>query len=134
MVRLMTGVVATVTLIWTASALAANPKEATGFWGTVTGTVKSAQADGQSFVLTVSSAEPDASKSEVKDGAPLAGKQITLGVRMPRKDGKPTPSEEDVAYIKTLKPGDKIKVKIFAVKSAPTVLRIQGPGEAVKGE
>ena len=58
----------------------------------------------------------------------MVGKDLTLGTRMPRKDGKPYNSEEDVAYIKTLKPGMMITVKIFSVISAPTVQRIQGPG------
>ena len=105
----------------------ATPKEAVGFWGTVTGKVKSAKPDGTSFVLTVSDAQPE-EKSKVKDGAPMVGKDLTLGTRMPRKDGKPYNSEEDVAYIKTLKPGMMITVKIFSVISAPTVQRIQGPG------
>ena len=123
----------TLLLVLTLSAIparAATPKEAVGFWGTVTGTVKSAQADGLSFVLTITQAEPDDRHSTVKDGAPMVGKVITLGTRMPKKDGKPGPSAEDIAYIKTLKPGATITVKIFAVKADPTVLRIQGPGES----
>jgi len=114
-------------------ARAATPKEAVGFWGTVTGTVKSARPDGTSFVLKVSAAEPDEKQNSAKNPPGMVGKEITLGVRMPRKDGKPYPSAEDVAYIKTLKPGMKIKVKMFAVKADPTVLRIQGPGEEVEG-
>ena len=117
------------TTLATSSARAETPKEAMGFWGTVTGTVKSAAADGLSFTFTVSKAEPDESKSIIKDGAPMVGKVLTLGTRMPKKDGKPYPNEEDIAYIKTLKPGMKLTIKIFAVKSAPTVLRIQGPGK-----
>jgi len=111
------------------AAMAETPKEAIGFWGTVTGTVKSARPDGTSFVLTVSDAQPD-EKSKVKDGAPMVGKDLTLGTRMPRKDNKPYPSEEDVAYIKTLKPGMRITVKIFSVVSNPRVQRIQAPGKA----
>ena len=107
---------------------AATPKEAVGFNGTVTGTVKSAQADGLAFVLTVSKAEADAQKSAVKDTAPMVGKALTLGTRMPRKDGKPVPSDEDIAYIKSLKPGDVITIKVFSVHGAPAVLRMQAPG------
>jgi hypothetical protein len=110
---------------------AATPKEAVGFRGTVTGTVKSARPDGMSFVLKVLTAEPDEKLNTAKNPAGMVGKEIMLGVRMPRKDGKPYPSAEDVAYIKTLKPGVTIKVKIFAVNADPTVLRIQGPGEEV---
>ena len=113
------------------SAGAATPKEAVGFTGTVEGAVKSAQADGSSFVLTVGKAEPDQSKSTVKDGGPMVGKQITLGVRMPRKDGKPYPHPDDIAYVKSLKPGQTIRVKVFAVHADPRVLRIQAPGEDV---
>jgi hypothetical protein len=109
---------------------AATPKEAVGFAGTVTGTVKSARADGASFVLTVTTAEPDDKASGVKDGKPMAGKDLTLGTRMPRKDGVPHPSEEDVAYIKSLKVGTAVTVKVFAVRADPAVLRIQGPGRA----
>ncbi len=109
---------------------AATPKEAVGFWGTVTGEVKSAKPDGTSFVMAVKTAEPDEKQSTVKDGSAMSGKLITLGTRMPKKDGKPAPSEEDIAYIKTLKPGMKITVKIFAVKADPTVLRVQGPGKS----
>jgi hypothetical protein len=107
---------------------AETPKEAVGFIGTVTGTVKSAQADGLAFVLTVSKAEADAQKSAVKDTAPMVGKTLTLGTRMPKKDGKPMPNDEDIAYIKSLKRGDVITIKIFAVHSAPAVLRMQAPG------
>ena len=114
-----------------ASQPGATPKEVVGFWGKVTGTVKSAKADGLSFVLTITDAQPDEKQSAVKDSAPMIGKVITLGTRMPKKDGKPYPSPEDVAYIKSLKPGDTISVKIFAVRADPTVLRVQGPGEAV---
>ena len=60
----------------------------------------------------------------------MVGKDLTLGTRMPRKDGKPFPSEEDIAYIKTLKPGMKITVKIFSVVSNPRIQRIQAPGKA----
>src|SRR5580765_5457798 len=108
---------------------APTPKEAVGFWGTVTGVVKSAQADGKSFVLTVSKAEPDEKNSAIKDTAPMIGKALTIGTRMPVKDGKPTFKEEDVAYIKTLKPGMSITAKIFAVRASPTVLRLQAPGQ-----
>jgi hypothetical protein len=110
---------------------AATPKEAIGFWGVMTGTVKSAQADGTSFVLTVSKAEPDETKSAVKDGTAMVGKDLTLGTRMPRKDGKPYPSPEDVAFIKSLKPGMTVTVKIFAVHSDTKTLRLQAPGEIV---
>jgi hypothetical protein len=114
------------------SALATNaaptPIEAVGFNGTVTGTIKSAQADGLAFVLTVSKAEADEQKSAVKDTALMVGKALPIGTRMPRKDGKPFPSDEDTAYIKSLKPGDVITIKIFAVRGAPAVLRMQGPG------
>jgi hypothetical protein len=108
---------------------AATPKEAVGFHGTATGTVKSVQADGCAFVLTVSSAKA-ADASTVKDTAPMIGKSLTLGTRMPRdKNGTPHNHPDDVAYIKSLKPGSTITVKIFAVKADPTVLRIQEPGK-----
>lgn len=117
-------------LLLALTASAANPKETVGFMGSATGTVKSAQKDGSSFVLAITSAEPN-DQSAVKDGKAMAGKQITLGVRMPRKDGKPTQHPDDVAWIKTLKPGQVVKVKIFAVKADPSVLRITEPGEMV---
>ena len=116
-----------------ATAQAATPKEAVGFRGTATGAVVSAQADGLAFVLKVEKAEA-AENSKAKDPAAMVGKAITLGVRMPRKDGKPYPSPEDVAYIKSLKPGMEIRIKVFAVFSSPRVLRMQGPGEPVKDE
>jgi hypothetical protein len=112
------------------AASAATPKEAVGFMGTATGAVKSAQKDGSSFVLVISSAEPN-EQSAVKNGAAMVGKEITLGVRMPRKDGKPTQHVDDVAWIKTLKPGQVVKVKIFAVRADPSVLRITEPGQDV---
>jgi hypothetical protein len=107
---------------------AENPKEAAGFSGKVTGTVKSTQADGLSFTIAVTKAEAD-EKSSVKDTAPMLGKTLTLGTRMPRKDGKPFPSDQDIAYIKSLKAGDVISIKVFSVHGAPKVLRMQGPGE-----
>jgi len=110
------------------SAQAATPNEAVGFFGIVTGVVKSRAEDGTSFVLTVSKAEPS-EKSTVKDSAPMVGKDLTLGTRMPRKDGVASPHVEDVAYIKTLNPGDKIVVQVFAVHSDPSILRIVKPGE-----
>jgi hypothetical protein len=84
--------------------------------------------------LKVAKAEPDQQKNAAEKPAAMVGKQLTLGVRMPRKDGKPYPSPEDVAYIKSLKPGMAIRVKIFAVMGDPRVLRIQGPGEPAKDQ
>ena len=54
------------------------------------------------------------------------------GVRMPIKDGKPQPHPDDVAYIKSLKAGMSIRLKIFAVRGNMKSLRMQGPGEPVK--
>ena len=123
----------TTTILFFASAalaLAATPKEAVGFWGKVSGTVKSAQADGLSFVFTVSKAEADATNNTAKDPAAMVGKDLTLGTRMTKKDGKnPTPNDADVAFIKTLKPGMTADLEIFAVKADPTVLRIKKPGQ-----
>ncbi len=61
-----------------------NPQEVAGFFGQVTGTVKSVQPNDPSFVLAVTKAEPDPATSTLKDGAPLVGKQLTFGVRMPK--------------------------------------------------
>ncbi|MDB5320814.1 MAG: hypothetical protein JWN40_2445 [Phycisphaerales bacterium] len=114
-----------------ASAASNTPNQAIGFFGTITGTVKSARSDGASFVLTVDKADPDEKQSAIKDGGPMVGKEITLGTRMPRDTaGTPHPSAEDVAYIKTLKPGAKVIVKVFAVRADPTVLRLRAPGES----
>jgi hypothetical protein len=107
------------------------PKEAVGFFGKATGTVKSAKADGTSFVLTVLTAEPG-EKSLVKDGNALVGKELTLGTRMPKKDHVAAPHVEDVAFIKSLKPGMEVTVTIFAVNADPKILRITSPG-TVKG-
>jgi hypothetical protein len=116
-------------LLGQVNALAETPKEAVGFFGNVTGVVKSAKEDGTSFMVTVSSAEPD-EHSAVKEAAPMVGKVLTLGTRMPRaKDGTPGPHVDDVAFIKSLKPGMTVTVKIFAVKSDPRVLRIILPGK-----
>ena len=111
------------------SRAADTPKDAVGFFGTATGVVKSAKADGTSFVLTVTKAVNDEKRSTVKDPSRMVGKEITLGTRMPRKDNKPTPHEDDVAYIKTLKPGMNISIKVFAVRADPSILRMEGPGE-----
>jgi hypothetical protein len=111
-----------------------NAPELAGFRGQVTGTVKSTQPDKPSFVLAISKAEADPAASTLKDGAPLLGKELTLGVRMPRNaDGVGAPHPDDIAYIKTLKPGMLITVKIFSVHNNPRVLRIQGPGQPAKG-
>ena len=105
-----------------------------GFRGEVTGRVKSAQADGRAFVLTISKAEVDPATSSLKESAPLLGKELNIGVRMPKNaEGVASPHADDVAYIKTLKPGMVITVKIFAPRSNPQVLRIQGPGQSVEG-
>jgi hypothetical protein len=110
-----------------------NGPEVAGFRGEVTGKVKSAQADGGCFVLSISKAELDPANSTLKEGAPLVGKELIIGVRMPKNaDGVSSPHPDDMAYIKTLKPGMGIKVKIFAVHSNPRVLRIQGPGRSVE--
>ncbi len=111
-----------------------NPQEVAGFRGQVTGTVKSALPDGPSFVLAISKAEADPATSDLKEGAPLVGKELTIGVRMPKNAaGVAGPHPDDVAYIKTLKPGMSITVKIFAPRANPRVLRIQGPGQPAKG-
>jgi hypothetical protein len=110
-----------------------NAPEVAGFRGEVTGTVKSAQPDGRAFVLAISKAEVGPS-STLKEGTPLLGKELNLGVRMPKNaEGIAGPHAEDVAYIKTLKPGMVITVKIFSVHDKPQVQRIQGPGRSVEG-
>jgi hypothetical protein len=122
-----------VIVCYSVAAHAATPKEAVGFFGTVTGVVKSTAADGSFFVLTVSKAVADESRSAVKDTAPMVGKDLHLGTRMPKtKEGVPHPNPDDVAYIKTLKPGDVIAVKVFAVQADPRVLRMLKPGETIK--
>jgi hypothetical protein len=111
-----------------------NGAEVAGFRGQVTGTVKSAQPDGRAFVLAINKAEVDAASSTLKEGTPLLGKELSLGVRMPRNaEGVAGPHADDVAYIKTLKPGMVITVKIFSVHDKPQVLRIQGPGQSIEG-
>lgn len=112
------------------SAQAATPSEAVGFFGMVTGVVKTRVEDGTSFVLTVTTAVADEKTSKVKDTAPMVGKDLTLGTRMPKKDGQASPHVEDVAYIKTLNPGDKIVIQVFAVRSDPSILRMVKPGES----
>jgi hypothetical protein len=112
---------------------AENGQEVAGFWGQVTGKVKSAQADGGGFVLAIDKAEVDPEKSSLKERAPLLGKELTIGVRMPKNaTGVASQHPDDVAYIKTLKPGMVITVKIFAPRANPRVLRIQGPGQGEK--
>jgi hypothetical protein len=110
-----------------------NPPEVAGFIGQVTGTVKSVHPNDPSFVLAVSKAEPDPATSTLKEGAPLVGKQLTFGVRMPKTNEVSHPHPDDVAYVKTLKPGMVITVKVFAPRSSPRVLRIREPGQSVEG-
>jgi hypothetical protein len=110
-----------------------NGPEVAGFRGEVTGKVKSAQPDAPSFVLAITKAEVDPAASELKDSAPLLGKELTIGVRMPKNAaGVASTHPDDVAYIKTLKPGMLITVKIFSVHANPRILRIQGPGQTVE--
>src|SRR5262249_49180851 len=110
-----------------------NGPEVAGFRGQVTGSVKSAQADGRAFVLAISKAEVDLASSTLKEGTPLLGKELSIGVRMPKNaEGVAGPHADDVAYIKTLKPGMVISVKIFSVHNSPQVLRIQAPGQTVE--
>jgi hypothetical protein len=102
------------------------------FRAIVTGEVKSAKPDGLSFMLTVAKADGDAVNNTGIEPTELVGKTVTLGVRMPVKDGKPQPHPDDVAYIKSLKAGMSIRVKIFAVRGNIKSLRMQGPGEPAK--
>src|ERR1051325_5153628 len=88
------------------------PKEAVGFFGNITGTVKSVKPDGTSFTLQISAAEPS-DKSLIKDPKPMIGKIVSLGTRMPKTNGVAHNHPDDVAYIKSLKPGDQITVTIF---------------------
>jgi hypothetical protein len=110
-----------------------NPAEVAGFIGQVTGTVKSVQPNDPSFVLAVTKAEADPATSTLKDGAPLVGKQLTFGVRMPKTNEVSHPHPDDTAYVKTLKPGMVITVKVFAPRSSPRVLRIREPGQSAPG-
>ena len=127
-------VVGMVLLVGAKAGEAENGPEVAGFRGEVTGKVKSAQADGRVFVLAINKAEVDPANSSLKESAPLLGKELSIGVRMPKNaDGVAFPHPDDVAYIKTLKPGMVITVKIFAVHSNPQVLRIQSPGQSVEG-
>jgi hypothetical protein len=110
-----------------------NPPEVAGFFGQVTGIVRSVQPDAPSFVMAVTMAkvEPDAVMSTLKDGAPLVGKELTFGVRMPKTpDGVSHPHVDDTAYVKSLKVGMVITVKVFAPRSSPRVLRIREPGQS----
>jgi hypothetical protein len=108
-----------------------NAPEVAGFWGVVTGTVKSADADGKNFVLKISKADFDPAATVLKDNAAMVGKELTIGTRMPKAaDGVAHQHPDDVAYIKTLKPGMVITVKIFAPRSNPRLSRIQGPGKS----
>jgi hypothetical protein len=110
----------------------ANPREVNGFWGNVTGTVKSALPSGLSFVLHISDAKADPKFAAKNDGSKMVGKNIELGVRMHIVDpaSKATAHDpDDIASIKTLKPGMKINVDIFSVQKAPNVMRIKKPGE-----
>ena len=102
------------------------------FRATVTGQVKSAKPDGLSFTLKVAKAEKDAVNNTGVDPTVLVGKTVALGVRMPVKDGKPQPHTDDVAYIKSLKAGMPIRIKVFAVRGNMEFLRMQGPGEPAK--
>jgi len=113
-------------------AKAANPPEVNGFRGNVTGTVKSALPSGLSFVLHISDAKADADYAAKNNGSKIIGKNIELGVRTPIVDpvSKATaPAPDDIAFIKTLKPGMKINVDIFSVLKAPNVMRIKKPGK-----
>jgi hypothetical protein len=95
----------------------------------VTGQVKTAKPDGLSFTLKIAKADEDAANNTGVDPSTLVGKTVPLGVRMPVTDGKPQPHPDDVAYIKSLKAGKSIRVKIFAVRGDVKFLRMQGPGE-----
>lgn len=109
----------------------ANPVEANGFRGNVTGTVKSAQRSGLSFELTISKAKADARYAANNDGSKIIGKTISLGVRTPIIPGTKdkAPSADDIAFVKSLKAGMRINVDIFALQARPNVLRIQKPGK-----
>lgn len=109
----------------------ANPVEANGFRGNVTGTVKSAQRSGLSFELTISEAKADPRYAAKNDGSKIIGKIINLGVRTPAIPGTKgtAPSADDIAFIKSLKAGMQINVDIFALQGRPNVLRIQKPGK-----
>lgn len=110
----------------------ANPIEANGFRGNVTGVVKSAQSSGLSFVLTISEAKADAQYAAKNDGSKLIGKTITLGVRevrTPPNSQNAVPAADDIAFIKSLKAGMRISVDVFALRASPNVLRIQKPGK-----
>jgi hypothetical protein len=109
-----------------------NPKEATGFFGDVVGTVSSRPDDGTSVNLTVEAVSPDPDKSNA-DAQHMLGQELCIGTRLPRdKDGKPRPSAEDVAWVKTLKPGMKVTIPLFAAKADPNVLRMTKPGSVEK--
>ena len=86
----------------------------------------------KSVMLTVAKADEDAVNNTGVEPTELVGKTVALGVRMPVKDGKPQPHPDDVAYIKSLKAGMSIRVKIFAVRGSMKSLRMQGPGEPAK--
>lgn len=111
-----------------------NAREVSGFRGEIEGRVKSAKADGSSMVIVAVKATFDPAQTLLKDNAPLVGKELTIGVRMPKTNEQPHPHPDDLAYIKSLKAGDFIAVKIFSVFSSPRVLRIQQPGHPAKAE
>ena len=56
------------------------------------------------------------------------GPERNLFVRSNTDPGPLPTSDEDIAYIKSLKVGDVITIKVFSVHGAPNVLRMQGPG------
>ena len=123
--------VSAIALTVCAVARSAPPSGPALFRATLTGEVKSAKPDGLSFALKVAKADADASSNTGVDPNTLVGKTVVLGVRLTIKDGTPQPNPDDVAYIKALKAGTSIRVKIFAVRGNMKTLRMQGPGEPV---
>ena len=112
------------------------PAEAAGFAGSLEGVVKEKAPTNGWIVLSVRRAEPDA-KSKVKDGSVLASKQIPVSSRLAGN----TPFPEQVAYIATLKVGDKVTLKVryndnagnVAIRLAEVPAGFAAPGGAVGG-
>src|SRR3989338_1845983 len=88
------------------------PAAAQGFLGTLSGEVVSKIEGENTFVLKVKGIANEARESKAKKSAKLKGEKALIFINNNFKDGKMTPDETQIQFIKEVKKGAKLEVAV----------------------
>lgn len=107
----------------------AAPKEAVGFVGTLEGDFVAKKANGNTVTLKVTKVTA-ADNSTAKDSAKLVGTDVVVTVRWEKVDGKYQPMKDDAKFVKGLKTGDSLALKVEYLESLEVLRMTEAPRKA----